>query len=122
RDDLDPFLDRLRQGGFIQLTDWVAGKGQGYRLTPAGVQLLERPRLLAAVQAGQLPAGPGPMADEPVRDTPTIYHARREAIRAASWSFTCCRAWAEVARCSPRRRRSRGRARPARSGACWPHW
>src|SRR5262249_10876867 len=33
RDDVDPFLDQLRMGGLIRLTDWVAGHGQGYALT-----------------------------------------------------------------------------------------
>jgi rhomboid protease GluP len=60
RDELDPHLDRLRLGGLIHLTDWVSGQGQGYALTPAGVQLLESPRQLAQLQAGKLPRSEGP--------------------------------------------------------------
>ena len=55
RDSLDPHLDRLRLGGFIELTEWQAGKGQGYRLTPEGHELLDRPRLLTGLRNGQLP-------------------------------------------------------------------
>src|SRR6267378_5751680 len=65
RDRLDPHLDRLRLGGFVQLTDWVQGKGQGYALTPAGGQLLEQPRLLARLRNGDLP----PRRDEVRRPT-----------------------------------------------------
>jgi membrane associated rhomboid family serine protease len=55
RDSLDPHLDRLRLGGFVQLTEWESGKGQGYRLTPEGKELLLRQRLLDGVRNGQLP-------------------------------------------------------------------
>src|SRR5438132_9391202 len=55
REQLDPHLDRLRLGGFIRLTEWVQGKGQGYELTPAGTQLLEHPKLVARLRDGELP-------------------------------------------------------------------
>jgi membrane associated rhomboid family serine protease len=63
RDSLDPDLDRLRMSGLIRLTDWVQGRGQGYTLTPLGSQVLDDPRQIARLRAGQLPAA----ADEPVR-------------------------------------------------------
>jgi rhomboid protease GluP len=55
RDSLDPHLDRLRMGGLVQLTDWVQGTGQGYRLTPEGERVLQTPRDLAVLGDGQLP-------------------------------------------------------------------
>jgi len=53
RDDLDPDLDRLRMAGLIHLTDWVQGQGQGYALTPDGEHVLQTPRELARLRAGQ---------------------------------------------------------------------
>src|SRR4051794_31982725 len=52
---LDPHLDRLRLGGFIGLTEWVEGRGQGYVLTPAGQELVDKPRFMARVREGLLP-------------------------------------------------------------------
>jgi rhomboid protease GluP len=50
---LDPHLDQLRMNGLIRLTDWVAGLGQGYALTPAGEEVLRSPRQLARLLAGK---------------------------------------------------------------------
>lgn len=55
REALDPHLDRLRLGGFVQLTEWTQEHGQGYVLTPVGKDLLDRPRLLERVRQGDLP-------------------------------------------------------------------
>lgn len=55
RDDLDPHLERLRLGGFVQMTEWVKDLNQGYVLTSAGKELLDRPRALEAVRRGVLP-------------------------------------------------------------------
>src|SRR5947209_11747595 len=52
RDSLDPFLDQLRLGGLIRLTEWTADSGQGYALTPAGEQALRDPALLDHLRAG----------------------------------------------------------------------
>jgi membrane associated rhomboid family serine protease len=54
RDDLDPYLDKLRMAGLIHLTDWVQGKGQGYALTPEGDRIRQSPRELARLRAGKL--------------------------------------------------------------------
>ena len=54
RDSLDPYLDLLRLGGLIRLTDWVHGKGQGYVLTPEGRLVLDSPQALARLRTGQL--------------------------------------------------------------------
>lgn len=43
---LDRVLDELRLNGLIRLTEWVAGMGQGYTLTQAGLELLEHPNRL----------------------------------------------------------------------------
>jgi membrane associated rhomboid family serine protease len=56
RDSLDPVLDELRMAGFIELTPWVAGPGQGYRLTPSGRALLANPRAMERMDRG----GPAP--------------------------------------------------------------
>lgn len=87
RDRLDPFLDRLRLGGFVQLTEWVQGRGQGYALTPAGVQLLEHPRLLARLRTGELP----PRREEVRRPAGAGTFSsweRGEAARAALLTYT----------------------------------
>jgi rhomboid protease GluP len=55
RETLDPLLDQLRLDGFVELTDWVAGHGQGYRLTPNGKALLGNERALARLREGRLP-------------------------------------------------------------------
>ena len=47
RDSLDPDLEKLRMGGLIHLTEWVQGRGQGYKLTPVGEQVLGSPRALS---------------------------------------------------------------------------
>jgi membrane associated rhomboid family serine protease len=64
RDSLDPHLDRLRLDELIQLTDWVEGKNQGYRLTPEGQRVLQTPRDLKLLQEGKLP-GRRPAAESP---------------------------------------------------------
>jgi membrane associated rhomboid family serine protease len=69
RDEIDPFLDQLRMGGLIHLTDWVPGNGQGYALTAEGAQALERPRDLERFLAGKRPAPAperGPEASQPL--------------------------------------------------------
>lgn len=63
RDELDPYLDQLRLGGLVRLTDWVQGQGQGYALTEMGQETLNNPRRLAKLQQGKLPAPNG----QPVR-------------------------------------------------------
>jgi membrane associated rhomboid family serine protease len=84
RDSLDPYLDQLRLGGLIQLTDWVSDTGQGYVMTAAGSQVVQSPRLLAGLEGGKVPL----VRTEPVRDPATPVAAsssweRGEAIRAA---------------------------------------
>jgi membrane associated rhomboid family serine protease len=54
RDGLDPYLDQLRMGGLIHLTDWVQGRGQGYALTPAGEEVVHNPQQMARLLAGKL--------------------------------------------------------------------
>ena len=70
---LDAALDRLRLNGHLQIADWVAGQGQGYRLTDAGRDALKNPALL------NRPA-PEP---EPTPEITSATWDRGEAVRAA---------------------------------------
>lgn len=81
---LDSALDRLRLGGLLQFTDWVAGHGQGYALTSAGAEVLQSPRLLSRLQThGVEPrreeAHPAPSGNDGGPMTPW---ERGEAVRA----------------------------------------
>jgi membrane associated rhomboid family serine protease len=58
REQLDGWLDELRLGGLIRLTDWVQGRGQGYVLTPEGHAVVNNPRLLEKVDANGVPRKP----------------------------------------------------------------
>ncbi len=49
---LDHALDELRLAGLVRLTDWVAGSGQGYALTPEGTRALNQPGELARLAEG----------------------------------------------------------------------
>jgi membrane associated rhomboid family serine protease len=66
RDLLDKPLEDLRLGGLIQLTPWVEGKNQGYRLTPEGEQALNDGHILSQLRAGMVPRSP--RVERPVRD------------------------------------------------------
>ena len=84
RDSLDPHLDELRLGGLIHLTDWVQGHGQGYALTPEGVEVVQNPRLLARLKDGRLPLNRnGAAAQEPPAEPAPLHWERGEAARAA---------------------------------------
>jgi membrane associated rhomboid family serine protease len=89
RDALDAALERLRLRGLIQLTEWVAGHGQGYELTPDGERVLHHAGLLAQVRAGKVPAArerPEELPRRPERSA-TPYE-RGEAIRDGLLSST----------------------------------
>lgn len=60
RDSLYEPLNRLRDAGLVRLTDWVKDLGQGYVLTPEGKELLDNPRALERLQAGQVPERSAP--------------------------------------------------------------
>ncbi len=81
RESLDPYLDQLRMGGLIHLTDWVQGRGQGYALTPAGEKVVQNPRLMARLLAGKFVAAQPEAAEDRSR-VPTPFD-RGEAARAA---------------------------------------
>lgn len=55
RDTLDPHLERLRLGGLVEMTDWVQGANQGYRLTAAGQRALQDSRAVELLKKGRLP-------------------------------------------------------------------
>jgi len=82
RDSLDDPLNRLRQGGLIQIVDWVKDKGQGYILTPAGQQTLQSPRDVERLKNGQVPQRkPEPDAQPPAGAASAF--ERGEAVREA---------------------------------------
>ena len=60
RPTLDTLVWRLRQGGLIEVADWVRGRGQGFRLTPAGQHALDPTHAAGAVE---LFAAPPPADD-----------------------------------------------------------
>lgn len=64
RDDLDAPLEKLRLGGLIHLTDWVKDLGQGYALTPLGVDVLGNKALLAMLKVGKMPKAAQPVEAE----------------------------------------------------------
>jgi membrane associated rhomboid family serine protease len=81
RAHLDEPLDQLRLAGLIELTDWVSGKGQGYRLTPDGEAVIRSPRLMSYVREGRIPVlqrAAGPSGQPAYDGTPW---SRGEAIR-----------------------------------------
>ena len=83
RDRLDTYLERLRLGGLIALTEWMEGRGQGYVLTSAGKSALDDPEELQRFRAGKLPRHrerPPVEDDFSARDT---FRERVEAIRTA---------------------------------------
>jgi membrane associated rhomboid family serine protease len=52
RDDLDAPLEKLRLANLIRLTEWVQGRGQGYVLTPEGMQALKEGKTQAYIRDG----------------------------------------------------------------------
>ena len=74
RADIDAAIDKLRLNGYLQIVDWVQGKGQGYTVTAAGIAALEKPTELRRPAAA-------PEPEQPTFDD-RIWQ-RGEAIRAA---------------------------------------
>src|SRR4051794_18019352 len=74
RGELDDVLDHLRLGGFLEMTEWEADRGQGYRLTEAGRAAAADPQLLDRPAAP--PPGP-PAADlgRPVEHSDEVLRA-----------------------------------------------
>ena len=82
RATIEADLDRLRLAGYLRLSDWVKGKGQGYLLTPEGGQVLENPRLLKRLRTAGAEPMPAPAPLQAVPSGVTTYE-RGEAVRAA---------------------------------------
>jgi membrane associated rhomboid family serine protease len=78
RDRLDGPLDELRLAGYLELTDWVQGRGQGYRLTPAGRDAARRGKVTLKAAPAVTPRDP----DAPPR-RPVSPWERGEIVRAA---------------------------------------
>src|SRR5436309_3400916 len=64
KERLEGPLEQLRLAGLIAFTPWVAGKGQGFELTPHGADVLRSPRLMAGLRRGYLPAAREVMPEE----------------------------------------------------------
>src|SRR4051794_508507 len=79
REPLDASLDQLRLSGLVKLTPWVAGQGQGYQLTPHGAEVLQQPRLLARLRAGDVPE-PRQEAEAPVVERHALDNSRSEKV------------------------------------------
>ena len=63
---LDRALDELRFKGLVRFTEWVQGRGQGYTLTQAGLDLVDHPHALErGARVPAAPAPPEPYAREP---------------------------------------------------------
>jgi membrane associated rhomboid family serine protease len=82
RGPLDAGLDRLRFNGLVKLTEWVQDHGQGYQLTPEGEAVLDQPRLLARLRAGDVPMAK-PAAAPVDRSRHALQGLRGEMVRAA---------------------------------------
>src|SRR5438067_2037138 len=80
RDEIDPYLDQLRMGGLIRLTDWEAGHGQGYALTAEGAHVAQNPRELDRFLAGKRIVSAA--APQSVPDRGATALDRGEAVRA----------------------------------------
>jgi rhomboid protease GluP len=80
---LDPYLDRLRLGGLIRLTDWVSGKGQGYVLTTEGLRVLGSSWALARLRSGQMTAAREEVGPAPKEHGGLTTYDRGEIIRHA---------------------------------------
>ncbi len=91
RESLDVPLERLRMLGLVELTEWVANHGQGYRLTPAGRKVLYNPRQMTQLATGTLPPAapepePPPEAGWSGRGGRAGAYERNETIRAGLMS------------------------------------
>jgi membrane associated rhomboid family serine protease len=71
----------LRMTGYLELAEWNASSGQGYKLTEAGHRLLADPAQMAMLRQGIVPRAVESRPSSPVHDPIRI--ARAEAARAA---------------------------------------
>lgn len=69
RDALDEPLNQLRVAGLVRMTDWEAGKGQGYLLTPEGQRALLRPERIKTEVTPSPSPRPAPRFKAVVDDT-----------------------------------------------------
>lgn len=81
RPQIDAAFDLLRLGGLVRLTDWVAGRGQGYTVTPEGAEVVQTPRLLERLRTGGVAPQPARPALRPAVDVRTSSWERGEAVR-----------------------------------------
>lgn len=82
-------LNDLRLAHLVELTEWVAGQGQGYLITPLGREVLGDPLFLAQLRAGKT-AAVSPAAPSVPPTAPTPFE-RGEAARASFLSVGTAR-------------------------------
>ena len=78
-------LNDLRVANLVQLTDWVAGKGQGYVLTMLGREVLSDPAALAQLRDG----APRPRRRRPARPRKPRSRRRSTSARRPGGCSTC---------------------------------
>lgn len=84
-DDLFDPLNDLRLAGLVEMTDWEAGRGQGYVLTQLGREVVADPNYMAAVNQldapGRRPWGTDRELDRRAEDGPATAWDRGEHVR-----------------------------------------
>ena len=81
RESLYAPLNDLRVANLVQLTDWVAGRGQGYVVTMLGREVLSDPTALAQLRDGAPIVAPA-AAPSPAAAAPTTFDVGEAARRA----------------------------------------
>jgi rhomboid protease GluP len=81
RESLYAPLNNLRIAHLVELTEWIAGKGQGYIITATGREVLNDPLFLAQLREGW-PATPAPVPEKKAQPADTPWE-RGEAARRA---------------------------------------
>lgn len=83
RESLYAPLNDLRVANLVQLTEWVAGKGQGYLLTPLGHEVLDDPAALERLRNGTAVGAAAAVHEADAReDRPTPFDIGEAARRA----------------------------------------
>lgn len=78
-EEVDRTLNDLRMLGLINLTDWKAGVGQGYQITPLGIEIAQNPLFLKRLREESTLSLPH--SDEPTSDPATNSFEQGERAR-----------------------------------------
>jgi membrane associated rhomboid family serine protease len=83
RESLYGPLNDLRVANLVQLTDWIAARGQGYVITPLGREVLNDPTAVAHLRDGVPVTAPAPSPEQAATaDAPTTFEIGEAARRA----------------------------------------